>query len=64
MSQRLEIQRHLAKGHSITPMQAYTRFGCLTLSQRIREIRARGFNVRSELVQVGEKRVARYSIKK
>ena len=62
MSQRLEIQRYLAKGHTITPMQAFLKFGCLTLSQRIGEIKRHGFPVKSEMVSVSGKRVARYRI--
>jgi hypothetical protein len=59
-SQRLEIQRHLAKGKSITPLVAFTKFNCLTLSQRIGEIKRAGFHVEREMVNVGEKRVASY----
>lgn len=62
MSQRLAIQRHLAKGLSLTPLQAFTKFNCLTLSQRIGEIKRDGFHVEREMVCVGEKRVARYRI--
>lgn len=64
MSQRLEIQRHLAKGHSITPMQAYNRFGCLALSQRIGEIKRDGFPVDAHMIRVGDKRVAQYSLRR
>lgn len=62
MSQRLDIQRHLAKGHSLTPLQALAKFNCLTLSQRIGEIKRDGFHVEREMVSVGDKRVASYRI--
>jgi hypothetical protein len=61
-SQRLQIQRHLAKGRSITPLVAFTKFNCLTLSQRIGEIKRAGFHVEREMVTVGDKRVARYTM--
>lgn len=59
MSQRLEIQRHLAKGLSITTWQAIEKFHCTTLSQRIREIK-RDFPVESKMVKRGGSRVASY----
>ncbi len=62
MSQRLEIQRYLAAGKTITPLQARDKFNCLALSQRIGEIKRDGFPVQTEIIQVGEKRVAQYSI--
>jgi hypothetical protein len=61
-SQRLQIQRHLASGRTITPLIAFSKYNCLTLSQRIGEIKRAGFHVEREMVNVGEKRVARYSI--
>lgn len=64
MSQRLAIQRYLAMGLSITPIQALEKFGCLTLSQRIGEIKRDGFKVQSTMIRVGEKRVASYQMAK
>jgi hypothetical protein len=64
MSQKLEIVRHLAKGHRLTPLQALGRFGTLSLSQRIGELRREGWPIRSRLVEVGEKRVAEYRLEK
>jgi len=62
VSQRLEIQRHLAKGHTITPMQAFLKFGCLALSQRCTELRRDGWPVKTRMVNVNGKRVAQYSM--
>lgn len=64
MSQRLDIQRHLAKGHTITPLQALRRFGCLSLSQRIGELKRARWPIKTELVKVGRSRVAKYWIAK
>lgn len=61
MSQCLEIQRHLSKGHTLTPLQALRKFGCMRLSGRILELRER-WPIKTEMVRIGGKRVARYSI--
>lgn len=62
MSQRLDILRWMARGHSITPLQAFDQFNCLTLSQRVTELRCRGWDVKSKMVRIGSKRVAQYSL--
>jgi hypothetical protein len=63
VSQRVEILRHLAKGKSITPLEALDRFGCFRLAARIDEIRASGHNVVTEKVRTSNgARVARYRI--
>jgi hypothetical protein len=51
-------------GHAITPLQALEKFGCLTLSQRIGEIKRDGFKVQSVMIRVGSKRVASYQMAK
>ncbi len=60
MSQKLEILRYLAQGKTLTPLESLEKFRCLTLSQRVTELRKDGWPVQSELVQVGAKRIARY----
>lgn len=62
VSQRLQVLRHLAKGHSITPLQAFLRFNCLTLSQRISELKREGWRIHSKLVNVDGKHVAKYTL--
>lgn len=59
-SQRLEIQRHLAKGHRITQLGAFLRFGSFRLSERIREIEGDGFRIKRRTVRRGDKRVCEY----
>lgn len=62
-SQNLRVQRHLAKGHSLTPLGALRRFGCLRLGARIWDLKRAGFDVRRDMVCVGNgKRVASYHI--
>lgn len=62
MSQRLEILRFLAQGKRITPLVAFRKFNCLTLSQRIAELRREGWPVHAEMVETHGKRVAEYSL--
>jgi len=64
MSQRQEILRYLAKGHTLTVLEAIERFGCYALSQRCTDLRREGWPIFSEMVEVGNgKRVARYFYK-
>lgn len=63
MSQTREILRHLAKGRTLTPIEALDRFRCFRLAARIAEIRAQGHNVKTEWLRVkGGARVARYGL--
>jgi len=39
LSQKAKILAYMKKGRKITPAIAYEKFGCLRLSERIREIR-------------------------
>lgn len=57
---RIQILRHLAKGHRLTPLQALSKFGCLSLSQRIGELKREMWPIKSEMVNVNGKRVASY----
>lgn len=63
MSQRLEILRHLSKpGRSITTMEAFERFRCTRLAARVAELKHQGHPIKTEMVDVGGARVARYRI--
>lgn len=62
MSKTLEIQRHLAKGLALTPLAALRRFGCLSLSQRVGELKRKGFPIQTKLIKVNGSRVAKYWI--
>ncbi len=61
-SQCDRVLAHLAAGRTLTPLQALNKFGCLALSQRITQLRERGHRIRTDMVQVGEKRVAQYRL--
>ena len=63
-SQNKRILEHLSLGCTITSLEALTLFGSLRLASRINDLKNKGHNVISEMVQVGnnKKKVARYSL--
>lgn len=62
-SQNEQIRRHLEAGGTITQLEAFRRFGCLRLSDRIYDLTHKdGLNIRSEMVNIAGKRVAKYSL--
>ncbi len=61
-TQRLKIQRILAKGETLTPLKALRLCRTFSLSQRIGELRREGWDIRTKLVKVGKSRVASYSL--
>jgi hypothetical protein len=58
------ILEHLKNGRQLTALEALNLFGCFRLAARISDIKRKGHNVKSEMVQVGnnKKKVARYSL--
>jgi len=62
MSQTAAILSHLRRA-PITPLQALDKYGCLRLAARIADLRERGHNIETVMVDHGEKRFARYSLK-
>jgi hypothetical protein len=64
-TQLLAIQRHLAAGHTLTPLEALEKFNCMRLGARCWELKRAGWPVKTELVTVESgKRVARYSFQR
>ena len=61
-TQNQAILAYLETGARLTPLEALERFGCFRLSGRILELRRQGWNIASELIQVGQKRVAQYRL--
>jgi hypothetical protein len=61
-SQCDRILAHLVRGRPLTTLQAMHRFGCMRVSERIRELEKRGHQITHERVKVGEKNVARYRL--
>lgn len=63
MSQADDLHK-IMRSRWITPLDALSLAGCLSLSQRCGELRKRGVNVVSRWVSVGSKRVKAYTIAK
>jgi hypothetical protein len=61
-SQNSQILNHLMTCGTLTPMDALNLFGCFRLSARVRELKDKGFNIKTEMVVIGEKKVAKYSM--
>jgi hypothetical protein len=60
-SQINKILAYLEAGHSLTPLQALSRFNNLSLSQTIGRLKRRGYRIRSEMIRTKSgKRIARY----
>jgi hypothetical protein len=62
MTQSAAILSYLKQRRTLTPLQAFYKFGCLRLSGRILELRQAGYRIVTDMVRVGEKRVARYRL--
>ncbi len=61
-SQTLRIQRWLAQGHTLTPLEALKRFGTLRLGARAWDLTRAGWPISKRMVTGGKgSRVAEYS---
>lgn len=68
LTQTDDILAHLQRGETITPGEAWERYGIARLGARIWDIKQAGFDVQTERIEVstsrGRKaRIARYSMK-
>ena len=59
----MQILTHL-KRRPITALQALDLFGCFRLAARISELREKGHDIDSKMVERGGKRVAQYKLAK
>ena len=64
-NQTTRVLWHLKAGHKLTALDALNLFGCWRLGARIHNIRAMGFNVKTDLITTSTKKViAEYSMGK
>jgi hypothetical protein len=63
-SQNALIKGWLLNGHSLTTLDALTMFGCFRLSARISYLKDQGMNITTEMVEVNDKRIAKYYLAK
>ena len=62
-SQAGQILAHLQSGASLTALDALHLFGCNRLAARIADLRAKGYRVRSTLIEVANgKHVSSYTL--
>jgi hypothetical protein len=64
ISQTLNIQRHLAAGGSLTPIDALKLFGCFRLGARIYDLKRGGWKIAKSTVERNGKRFAQYRMVK
>ena len=62
MSQGDEILTYLKTGASLTPLEALSRFGCLRLAARMKDMRAAGYRIDTTIRRNGRKWWAEYSL--
>ena len=60
IAQTKKILEWLKAGHSITPLEALQKFGCMRLSGRIYDIRHMGYNIITDYERSENARYARY----
>jgi hypothetical protein len=63
-SQTALIKGWLLNGYSITQLDALNMFGCFRLSARIANLRDEGLDIITDMVNVNDKRIAKYSLNK
>jgi hypothetical protein len=56
------ILSHLKSKKAITPLEALTKYGCLRLAARIRDLRDSGHTILTENVTANGKRFAKYRL--
>lgn len=62
MTQTDELLRYLKRGKKITPLEALHLFGCFRLGARIYDIKQRGIDIASKMVERKGKYVKQYWI--
>ena len=63
-SQTALIKGWLLNGRSITQLDALNMFGCFRLSARIANLRDEGLDIITDMVNVNDKRIAKYYLNK
>ena len=61
-SQTEKIIQWLKLGHSITPINALKMFGCFRLSGRIHELKSKGYDIKTNMIEMQDKKFAEYSL--
>jgi hypothetical protein len=62
LSQEAQILKHLRSGKTLTAIEALNRFGCFRLAARVKDLKEEGHDIRSAIVKVDGKRIAKYQM--
>lgn len=62
VSQINKVQLHLLEGKSITPIEALNMFGAFRLSHIIYVLRKEGMDIKTDLIDDGVRRYAKYTL--
>ena len=52
------------KGNGITSLGALHLYGCLRLSGRIHDLRSQGLSIKTDMVEINGKRIAKYTLER
>ena len=63
MSQEMLILSHLKRG-PIDPLKALKLYGCFRLAARIGDLRNKGYDIRTQIIERDGKRFAKYWLNK
>lgn len=63
-SQTNRIKEHLLAGNKITALDALHLYGCLRLSGRIHDLRSQGLPIKTDMVEINGKRIAKYTLER
>ncbi len=62
-TQLQQIRKYLERGGKLTPIAALNMFGCLSLAQRIMNLRDQGMNIKTDMITTATgKRIGKYSL--
>jgi hypothetical protein len=59
-SQNERILDYLKQGRPITAIEALRMFDCFRLAARVKDLKDQGHNIKSYIINVGEKKIAAY----
>jgi hypothetical protein len=63
MTQAEKILEHLRRGETITPLEALRKYGCLRLGARVWDLKQKGVNIDTRLIETESgAHVAEYSL--
>ena len=63
-SQTNRIKEHLLAGNKITALDTLHLYGCLRLSGRIHDLRSQGLPIKTDMVEINGKRIAKYTLER